>query len=348
MINDKTNICVIIPAYNEELLIGRTIRSVLNAGLAAMHIYVVDDGSQDLTYWKAVETRAHVHIRSNAGKSQAVKSGIEHFKLCQRYNWIAILDADSQLDPLYFTEMRFTIEDHPDAILLSAYQQATKGPYNCFTAYRAVEYTIFGGITRESQYLTSTINVVPGPGSLYKSSILATLDFNGGTLVEDMDWTTELHRRGLGKHIHYVPNAIVTTQDPTKLRDFIGQLTRWYRGTWQVIKKHRIGRHWQRVDAEWLLLLGEQMGLGTVFILGLPLWLYLWPRVELYWIALDQILLLCFTLLTAIRQRRADVLVMFPTFWFIRILGYLLFMRAFLLERRHSETTWFSVERREA
>ena len=163
-----------------------------------------------------------------------------------------------------------------------------------------------------------------------------------------MHWTTILHRRGLGGQIQYASKAIVLTQDPTTLRDFCGQLSRWYRGTWQVIKKHRIGRKAQRIDAEWLVMLGEQVGLGTVFIVGMPIWLYLWPRIELWWIALDQLLLLTFTILTAIRQWRLDVMVMFPTFWFIRLLGYLLFIRAFLAERHRPETTWYRVARRES
>src|SRR5262245_55162855 len=41
--------CVVIPAYNEELLIGRCIESVIAAGISGRHIYVVDDQSTDAT-----------------------------------------------------------------------------------------------------------------------------------------------------------------------------------------------------------------------------------------------------------------------------------------------------------
>jgi glycosyltransferase involved in cell wall biosynthesis len=41
--------CILIPARNEELGIGGTIRSVLDAGVPPSDIYVIDDGSTDRT-----------------------------------------------------------------------------------------------------------------------------------------------------------------------------------------------------------------------------------------------------------------------------------------------------------
>src|SRR5215207_4918460 len=43
------DMCVVVPAHNEELLLARCIRSVLTAGIAPHHVYVVDDGSADAT-----------------------------------------------------------------------------------------------------------------------------------------------------------------------------------------------------------------------------------------------------------------------------------------------------------
>lgn len=42
-------ISVIIPAYNRALLVGETLRSLLNQTVPAKEIIVVDDGSQDGT-----------------------------------------------------------------------------------------------------------------------------------------------------------------------------------------------------------------------------------------------------------------------------------------------------------
>ena len=40
---------MLIPAYNEETVIVRTIRSVLNSDYKNLHVIVIDDGSPDRT-----------------------------------------------------------------------------------------------------------------------------------------------------------------------------------------------------------------------------------------------------------------------------------------------------------
>src|SRR5271157_1232823 len=47
--NPPMNFCVVIPAKDEHLGIGKTVRSVLAAGALSKNIYVVDDGSRDNT-----------------------------------------------------------------------------------------------------------------------------------------------------------------------------------------------------------------------------------------------------------------------------------------------------------
>ena len=42
-------VAVLIPAYNEETVIVRTIRSVLNSDYKNLHVIVIDDGSSDRT-----------------------------------------------------------------------------------------------------------------------------------------------------------------------------------------------------------------------------------------------------------------------------------------------------------
>ncbi len=42
-------VAVLIPAYNEEKVIVRTIRSVLNSDYKNLHVIVIDDGSNDRT-----------------------------------------------------------------------------------------------------------------------------------------------------------------------------------------------------------------------------------------------------------------------------------------------------------
>ncbi len=336
------NICFLIPAFNEATVLQRSLWSIVLAGQSPNDIYVVDDGSKDATSSVARAMGAQVLTKKNEGKAAALESGLAHFKLTERYTHIAVLDGDSIIDPDYPQAMADATIRHPKAVLFCGRQRSQKGPWNWLTAYRAVDYAVWCGVYREAQHATGTVNVAPGFASMYEIQTFASLDFHGGTVVEDMDMTMELQRRGA--EIVYVPNALVSTQDPRNLRDFIGQVMRWYRGTWQVIKKHQLGRKAQRVDVEVMWLIVEQMLVGLM-VMTLPLWAYFYPRQVLIALAVDQAIVLTYTLLTALRERRLDLIVFFPTFWLPRLMGYFLFAWAWVLERRAPETRWFSVAR---
>jgi poly-beta-1,6-N-acetyl-D-glucosamine synthase len=335
-------LCMIIPAFNEETAVHKSILSSCSAGISLADVYVIDDGSKDRTSEVARNIGAQVLTKVNGGKSAALEAGLKHFDLANRYTHVMVLDADSLIDPGYVKAMERAVLRHPNAVLFCGRQCSQRGRWNWLTSFRAVDYAVWCGIYREAQHATGTINVAPGFASMYRMDTFVTLDFHGGTIVEDMDMTIEIQRRGLG--IVYEPDALVATQDPENLHDFIGQLMRWYRGTWQVIKKHRLGRHAQRVDAEIALLVTEQMLVGG-FIVTLPLWLWLFPHAIVFCLVVDQIIALTYTTLTAIRERRPELLLMFPTFIIPRLLGYFLFGWAYFLERRSKETKWYKVKR---
>ncbi|MGE5679002.1 MAG: glycosyltransferase family 2 protein [Pseudomonadota bacterium] len=85
------NISVIIPAYNEQGRIKKTLDSLKGIG-AIDEIIVVDDGSTDMTYEELKDRRdiTLIHTDRNKGKGNAVKNALMHVK--SRY--VALLDAD--------------------------------------------------------------------------------------------------------------------------------------------------------------------------------------------------------------------------------------------------------------
>jgi len=54
----QPRVAVLIPAYNEEKVIARTIRSVLMSNYKNIRTIVIDDGSKDKTYEIACQTYA--------------------------------------------------------------------------------------------------------------------------------------------------------------------------------------------------------------------------------------------------------------------------------------------------
>lgn len=98
MDSQKQKIFIVIPAFNESVVIKDVIAEVNSAGYE--NIIVVDDGSSDNTFQKASEIQKIIALRHkiNRGKGAATKTGIEAAKLLGA-EIIVTMDGDGQHDP---------------------------------------------------------------------------------------------------------------------------------------------------------------------------------------------------------------------------------------------------------
>ena len=88
-------ISVVIPLYNKEKQIKRTLQSVLTQTFQDFEIVIVNDGSTDnstIEVEKIKDSRIRLIHQENAGVSAARNKGIEEAK----YELIALLDADDE------------------------------------------------------------------------------------------------------------------------------------------------------------------------------------------------------------------------------------------------------------
>ncbi len=91
---ESNQLCIVIPAYNEERHIGGLLERLSSYGYK---VIVVDDGSTDRT--SQISARydfVQVHrLSCNEGKGVAIKEGIALAK-SYGYKWILLMDADGQ------------------------------------------------------------------------------------------------------------------------------------------------------------------------------------------------------------------------------------------------------------
>jgi cellulose synthase/poly-beta-1,6-N-acetylglucosamine synthase-like glycosyltransferase len=314
----KRKLALVIPAHNEEVVIADTIRSAIAAGQHPADIFVVSDGSVDQTVAiaRAYLSAANVLDQPQGGKANAILNGIAQFRIIERYQWMHVADADGVFDPTYFIELLSRLD--PKFVAATGYVMSLKG--GLISQYRTYEYTIGLEIFRRIQSFFNVITVIPGPTSIFRTDILNQLDFTVNSLTEDMDLTIQIHRGKLGR-IQYIPQARTLTQDPKDIRDFTKQVLRWYRGSFQVMQRHKIGRRAKGID----LYLGGMMLDQAVF--GLSLIMYPAYAIGAHQFGLlgfsflfDVTLFGAFAAFAAWRQDRPDVFAAFPLFYILRFL----------------------------
>ena len=95
----KNKLLVIIPAFNEDKVIGKTITAVMAAVPEGTSVLAVDDGSNDSTGELAKKAGAIVLRHPiNRGLGGALGTGLYWAKI-KDFDWCVTFDADGQHDP---------------------------------------------------------------------------------------------------------------------------------------------------------------------------------------------------------------------------------------------------------
>ncbi len=109
----------IIPVYNKEPHISRSVNSVLNQTFSNFELILVDDGSTDDSLKeikKFKDPRIIVHENPRpTGPSAARNTGVRHAK----GDWVSFLDADDEWASSYLEKVYDGIQKHPEVGLVS-------------------------------------------------------------------------------------------------------------------------------------------------------------------------------------------------------------------------------------
>ena len=115
----SARISVIIPTYNAEAFISRTVESVSRQTVTDLEIVVVDDGSTDgtlemLTSSLSREPRLRLIRQANAGVAEARNRGLREADPHARY--ISFLDHDDVLEPGALQALCAALDPVPSAV----------------------------------------------------------------------------------------------------------------------------------------------------------------------------------------------------------------------------------------
>ncbi len=236
----QPRVAVLIPAYNEEKVIARTIRSVLMSNYKHLRIIVIDDGSSDNTYQIARETyareieagRVTVLTKPNGGKADAL-----NYALNQTDEEIYVgIDADGVIahDAISRLVCHFA-NPHIGAVAGNA---KVGNRINLWTRWQALEYITSQNFERRALDLFDVVMVVPGAiGAWRTSAVKAGGCYHPDTVAEDADLTMNLLEQGYA--VIYEDQALAFTEAPASANSLARQRFRWSFGILQAVFKHR-------------------------------------------------------------------------------------------------------------
>ena len=229
-------ITVLVPAYNEEGYVGRTVASLLEADYpdGKKRIVVVDDGSIDRTYEEARQYESEtvtVVRKKNGGKYAALNYGL----LFADTELVVTVDADSvvETDALRKIVAPFEADSNVGAVA-SNVKLFNRDSF--VTKCQTLEYVFGINIYRRLFDHVGAVSIVPGCLGAYRRSALDdVLGYDPHTLTEDYDTTMKLLKQGYEVRFS---EAVVYTEGPDTWRDLYDQRLRWYRGNAMTVKKH--------------------------------------------------------------------------------------------------------------
>lgn len=226
-------ITIVVPAYNEEITVVETVKSLLSLEYRAYEIIVVDDGSSDDTSKKLIEAfdmrlvqrpiRRQIECqpeefvyesraqkvsltlirKRNGGKADSLNMGIN----AANFPYFICMDADSVLQYDSLRKIAQPVLEHDnvvavggmvrisnDAVLENGMVKKYRMPHSILASMQVLEY--------DRSFLASRILfdkfngslIISGAFGLFKKdTVIAAGGYNHNTMGEDMELVVKLH-----------------------------------------------------------------------------------------------------------------------------------------------------------
>ena len=240
-VNKEHRFMAIIPAHNEEAVIGNLIESLKNQNYnkELYDIYVIADNCTDNTARVARELGAIVYERFDETKK--TKGYALDWFLQQKinedapYDALCVFDADNIVDKNFIKAMNKKLCQGEDVV--QGYRDIKNPTDNWITSGYALFYWTNHRFYHLARYNLGLSPMLNGTGFMVNFNIIK--ENNGWktlTLTEDIEFS--LQRILKGKRLGWATDAIVYDEQPTGFKQSWSQRSRWTVGHMQCIKEY--------------------------------------------------------------------------------------------------------------
>ena len=240
--NKKHKFMAIIPAHNEEKVVGNLIESLKqqNYPKELYDIYVIADNCTDSTAKVAKEAGAIVYERfdpDHKTKGYALQWFLKQ-KIEENadYDAFFVFDADNIVDKNFIVNMNKKLCQGEDVV--QGYRDIKNPTDNWITAGYALFYWTMHRLYHLARYNIGLSPLLNGTGFMVRFDVVKPNGWETETLTEDIEFS--LKRIIQSKKLGWATDAIVYDEQPTSFKQSWSQRSRWTVGHMQCIKRYTV------------------------------------------------------------------------------------------------------------
>ncbi|PID86268.1 hypothetical protein CSB08_01240 [Candidatus Gracilibacteria bacterium] len=240
----KPKVSVLIPAWNEEVGIVGTIKSVFKNNYPNIEIIVVNDGSTDRTeevileYIKKNKSKFSedgktivYEYKENGGKGKALNRGIE----IATGDIILSIDADCLVDK---DAVGSFVRYFDDPEVMAAVGNVKIGDTTSFIGIIQYLEFLFSFYFKKTDALLGTIYIIGGAAGAFRREVFQELgNYCTMNITEDIELSMRI--QDAGYKIAYAPDAIIYTEPASDVKGLISQRFRWKIGRIQTFVRYK-------------------------------------------------------------------------------------------------------------
>ncbi len=236
-------VSVLIPAWNEEVGIIKTIKSVLDTYYEDLELIVINDGSTDSTHELVTQFLAKFKMSrfnkpsikylslTNGGKALALNKALK----VATGEIIMTIDADSVMDRHTVSNIVKHFQDEKvGAVAGNVIVGNRKKPIEFL---QQLEY-LYGFFFKRADSVFNSVYIIGGAAAAYRKSVLDVVGgFDHEIITEDIEMSTRILAEGY--KTRFAADAIVYTEGPSDWSSLCSQRLRWKFGRIMTFIKHR-------------------------------------------------------------------------------------------------------------
>lgn len=188
-------ISVIVPVYNAEKYLERSLSSIINQTYKSLEIILVNDGSTDdslkiLKQFQEIDGRIKIVNQINSGVGEARNAGLN----IAQGEFISFVDADDSLDSNFYTVL-MDVQEIINADIVESGAKVILGQDNIIYPYeKENKLSVFNNHDYIKNYLNFSLNVSVW-GKIYKKSLIGNTRFLKLNINEDFYFLWEIVKK---------------------------------------------------------------------------------------------------------------------------------------------------------